>query len=239
MKASNVSFFVTLTYADENLVWQVDDCYVDNPCLYKRHLQLYFKKVRKCLEPKTLKYYAVGEYGVKSNPGRPHYHVLVFYSGKFDKFKFMNILKDCWPYGISQVLPVNGAQGYVTKYILKFDKRDHPVKPFSLVSQGLGLDYLTSAMVLYHRKNLISFAMKPGGYKVSLPRYYKDKIFTPYTRLLIKKRADMRRRELELVKVNRYDIMFDNGINPFKESIASYQNRLYQSMKIFKQKKKI
>lgn len=234
MRFSLVSFFVTLTYEDSNLIFADDE-----PCLYKRHLQLHFKKLRKRLEPKSIKYYAVGEYGERSNPGRPHYHYLIFYRGRYDRFKLMQFIKECWDFGISQVLPINGAQGYVTKYILKFDKREHLVKPFSLVSHGLGIDYLSSSMVAYHRRNLIPYATKPGGYRVALPRYYKDKIFGMYQRLLIKKRADLYRRDLELVRLNRYDTMLDFGINPFQQKIVRYEQQLYQALKVFKEKKKI
>lgn len=232
MKSSLISYFVTLTYEDSNLIFADDE-----PCLYKRHLQLHFKKLRKKLEPKTIKYYAVGEYGDRSD--RPHYHYLIFYKGSYDRFKLMQFIKESWDFGISQVLPINGAQGYVTKYILKFDKREHLVKPFSMVSHGLGIDYLSSSMVKYHRSNLIPFATKPGGYHITLPRYYKDKIFTTYERLLMKKRADMLRRDLECVKLNRFELMIDFGLNPFKLKIHRYEQQLYQAMKVYKEKKKI
>lgn len=234
MKACAISFFVTLTYSNENLVFADVE-----PCLNKRDLQLHFKKVRKALEPRSVKYYAVGEYGERSNPGRPHYHYLLFYYGQFERFKLMNIIKDNWDKGISQVLPVTGAQGYVTKYILKFDSRDHLVKPFSMISHGLGISYLTDEVLKYHHDNLINYGVKPGGFKVKLPRYYQDKIFSTYERLLIKKRSDMYRRKLEAKKLDCYEIQLANGLNPFKASIEAYQMRLYQSIQLFKTKKKI
>lgn len=234
IKHSSISFFVTLTYATENLLFGTSD-----PVLYKRHLQLHFKKLRKRLEPKTIKYYAVGEYGDRSNPGRPHYHYLLFYRGSLDRFKLMRFIKESWDLGISQVLPVHGAQGYVTKYILKFDRRDHEVKPFSMISHGLGIDYLSDQVINYHRRNLISYATKPGGYQITLPRYYKDRIFSTFDRLIIKKRSDLYRRDLELKKLANVDLQFRFGINPFKLSMENYRNRLYQSMKIYKQKKRL
>lgn len=234
MRFSNVSFFVTLTYSDDNLIFADYE-----PCLYKRHLQLHFKKLRKKLEPKSIKYFAVGEYGDRSNPGRPHYHYLVFYSGSYDRFRLMNFIKDSWEYGISQVVPIDGAQGYVTKYILKFDKREHLVKPFSLISNGLGLGYITPQMVNYHRDNLISYATKPGGYRISLPRYYKDKIFTTYEKLVMKSRADLYRREINIKKADYNDLMLQFGVNPFAHQVHHYQHRLYQAMKIYKEKHKL
>lgn len=234
MKFCNVSFFVTLTYDNDNLIFADDE-----PCLYKRHLQLHFKKIRKKLEPKSIKYFAVGEYGDRSNPGRPHYHYLIFYYGNLDRFRLMEIIKSAWEFGISQVVPIHGAQGYVTKYILKFDSREHLVKPFSLISNGLGIGYLSPQMVKYHRDNLISYATKPGGYRITLPRYYKDKIFTMYQRLLMKKRADLYRMKINIKHADYNDLLYKFGVNPFQKQVANYQHRLYQSMKLYKEKHKL
>lgn len=235
---SDCSFFCTLTYEDEFLTYADDQ-----PCLYKRDVQLFLKRLRKSIAPDKIKYYIVGEYGDQWRPitplGRPHYHALIFYRGSLDWFKLSLIIKDAWILGIAQVLPVLGAQGYVTKYILKFDKRPHLVKPFSMISHGLGIDYLSDAMVAYHRRNLINFAMKPGGYRVSLPRYYKDKIFNQAQKLVMKKRADMYRKDIELLKMRQIDMMCDLGLNPFKNQVENYKLRVYNSIKLYRQKKKL
>lgn len=234
MRASKISYFVTLTYSDDNLFYGTCD-----PILYKRHLQLHFKKLRKRLEARSIKYYAVGEYGDRSNPGRPHYHYILFYRGNLDRFKLLQYIKESWDLGISQVLPVHGAQGYVTKYILKFDRREHEVKPFSMISHGIGIDYLSDEMISYHRRNLIPFATKPGGYHINLPRYYKNKIFNEYERLLMKARADVYRKDLECKKLDMVDFRFRLGLNPFCQSIENYKTRLYNAMKLYKQKKRL
>lgn len=229
---------MTFTYDDQSLVFADEE-----PCLYKPHLQLYFKRLRKALEPRSIKYYAVGEYGDHGHGvspfGRPHYHALIFYRGQYDWFKLRILIKSTWHYGICQVLPVQGAQGYVTKYILKFDDREHLVKPFSLISHGLGIDYLSQSMVKYHHENLVSFAVKPGGFRITLPRYYKDKIFTQYEKLVMKKRADLYRKELEIPKGLHEWCSLMSGRNPFLERIRSYENRLYNSLKLYRQKKKL
>lgn len=231
LKSASVAFFVTLTYATENLIFADDQ-----PCLYKRHLQLHFKRLRKALEPRSIRYFAVGEYGAG---GRPHYHYLIFYRGRLDRFRLMTLIKDNWTFGFNQVLPVNGAQGYVTKYVLKHEDRDFLVPPFSLISHGIGIDYLSDSMVSYHKSNLISYGVKPGGFRVRLPRYYKDKIFTSYQKLVMKKRADLRRLELERVRLDKYDLMIDRGINPFAKRIQVYQDRLYRSLELYRNKKKL
>lgn len=60
--------FITLTYRNENLP--------KDKSVHKRDLQLFFKKLRRNLEPKEIRYYACGEYGDKL--GRPHYHACLF-----------------------------------------------------------------------------------------------------------------------------------------------------------------
>lgn len=234
MRFSSVSLFVTLTYETSNLVFADDE-----PCLCKSDLQKHFKRLRKRLEPHTVKYYAVGEYGDRSTPGRPHYHYLLFYRGQKDRFKLVQLVKDSWQLGMSMVLPVQGAQGYVTKYILKFDKRDHLVKPFSMISHGLGIDYLSEAILAFHRKGLINFATKPGGFRQKLPRYYMDRIFSEYQRLLIKKRSDMQRRDVELIRLSNYDNLLDIGVNPFKEKVELYRQTLRNSLNHYRNKKKL
>lgn len=229
---SDCSFFVTFTYQDEELIWADTE-----PCLYKRHMQLFFKLLRKYIAPGKIKYYCVGEYGDIGN--RPHYHALIFYRGKLDWFTISRKIQDCWQRGICQVLPVQGAQGYVTKYILKFDSREHLVKPFSLISHGLGIDYLSDSMIAFHRKNLVNFATKPGGYRIKLPRYYQDKIFSMYNRLLIKKHADLYRRKLEIKRLDLYDIQLDFGLNPFRERNARLEQQLHKSLQIYRMKKKL
>lgn len=62
--------FVTLTYNDEHITHGGMGY-----TLYPRHLQLFFKKLRKEYGPK-IKFFACGEYGEKY--GRPHYHACIF-----------------------------------------------------------------------------------------------------------------------------------------------------------------
>lgn len=60
--------FITLTYSDTHIP---ADGLID-----KRHLQLFFKRLRKAVNPTRLRYIACGEYGDVTY--RPHYHALLF-----------------------------------------------------------------------------------------------------------------------------------------------------------------
>ncbi len=64
--------FVTLTYDDDHLIYN-DDGHAQ---LCPLHLTLFFKRLRKLLDPGKIRYFAVGEYGDQT--WRPHYHVALF-----------------------------------------------------------------------------------------------------------------------------------------------------------------
>lgn len=60
--------FVTLTYKDE--------CLPPHGTLNPSDLRNWFKRLRKLVAPKRIRYFACGEYGEKK--GRPHYHICLF-----------------------------------------------------------------------------------------------------------------------------------------------------------------
>lgn len=64
--------FVTLTYQDEYLPVAPTGCLTVD----KTDLQKFFKRLRKSLGAKKIRYYAVSEYGDQT--GRPHYHAIIF-----------------------------------------------------------------------------------------------------------------------------------------------------------------
>lgn len=69
--------FATLTYRDEVLPYTASSGSGESvfPTLQPRHLQLFLKRLRKDL-PEKLRFFAVGEYGDRSE--RPHYHLALF-----------------------------------------------------------------------------------------------------------------------------------------------------------------
>lgn len=66
--------FVTLTYDDESLPRVSPQDSRGN--LVPRDVQLFFKRLRKIVEPRRFRYYMAGEYGDESD--RPHYHMAMF-----------------------------------------------------------------------------------------------------------------------------------------------------------------
>ena len=160
------SVFVTLTYDPEHCPEQIE----------KRELQLFFKRVRKELGTRKIKYYACGEYGEKSK--RPHYHAIIFGMSGFGDDK--NILKGAWNVGFVYTGSVTHQScRYVAKYVQKKYNGERRTQeygdkqpPFQLQSQGLG-----KAFALDNKDRLKENLVIPyQGVEHSLPRYYRKKL---------------------------------------------------------------
>lgn len=212
-RASCRSLFVTLTYNDENIPF-----YNKEPCFDKGHVQKFFKRLRHI---STFRYYLVSEYGSKY--GRPHYHLLLFnYKGSGED------IQRCWPYGFIHVGSVTSSSiNYVAAYTITrshydFDKKD-PRRPFSLSSRkpGIGYNYVETHKK-YHQKSKTPFGVRDFGQRVSLPRYYKEKVFTKFERDVLaqayKKKVD---------EDNSVEDWLKNHPGKSYSDYALYQQQLY------------
>lgn len=186
---SETALFVTLTY-DTKYVPLTKNGYMT---LNKRDIQTYMKRLRKLSETK-LKYYVCGEYGSKRD--RPHYHMIIFNA---DAEK----VERAWshyqaglgyvPIGSIYIGEVNEATiGYTLKYMQKQGKipkhkNDDRLKEFSLMSKGLGANYVTKNMAIWHHTDLENRMYVPlkDGKKIAMPRYYKNRIYSETQKLTI------------------------------------------------------
>nr|QJB19326.1 MAG: replication initiator protein [Microvirus sp.] len=175
-KRSVRSRFITFTYDVENVPISEKGFMT----LRKRDYQLFMKRLRKeqgKVSSYPIKFFCVGEYGGKFN--RPHFHAIVF-----------NILLDkeaiagCWKQGMIHVGEVSGASvGYCLKYMMKpsrisVHQNDDRVKEFMICSKRLGDNYLTEAIRSYHRSDILGRCfLTTGGIRISMPRYYKNKLY--------------------------------------------------------------
>lgn len=195
LKNSVATYFVTLTYSNENLPLKPTKDGSIEPAFNKRHLQLYLKFLRN--KGLKFKYFAVAEYGERLH--RPHYHFLLFCKEHTDSIA--DLLNE-WKYGNIHIAHANvAALHYCTKDMLKiFDKNSqtyendlpdlpgNQFKPFKLISKGLGIDYVTIYQK-WHKSDLNrSYAVLEGGKKVHLPRYLKNKIYNEDERFIQKHR---------------------------------------------------
>lgn len=199
-KNTRSAYFLTLTYDDESL-FNPDNNLIsadgEMQLNYKHH-QLYMKKLRKSYEKTSnrIKYFTVGEYGDKSD--RPHFHSIIFNADQ------QNIL-DSWPYGSVHFGKVSESSvGYTLKYAFKRIGRVHKSdwkevsqsrpRERALISQGIGLDYLSENIKKYYKNDLKKNITKEGGVVQSLPRYYRERIYTEAERearsRLVQKRMD-------------------------------------------------
>lgn len=196
MQNSENCFFVTLTYAEENLPrLTLEEEFVRGeivnaiPTLYKKDCQDWIKRLRKRCKV-GLKYYTVGEYGGKF--GRPHYHSILFHVLPENIMKgsilaFMpTLINDTWGHGNITVEPVKGgAIRYVTNYVIetKYSKEwEYKDKPFALMSKGLGKNYIKDYEKYHSQDSSRFYTVGQGGIKRPLPRYYRDKLYPKFTR---------------------------------------------------------
>lgn len=158
--------FLTLTYDDDHIP--------EGGKLVKRDLVLFFKRLRRLIEPRRIRYFACGEYGTQTM--RPHYHAIVFGIDPRD----LQYIINAWGLGdrISMDPVFPGAIAYVCGYVRKkiatqysiYRKLDLPF-PFQLQSQGLGLRW-----ALANRSLMESSGIIYQGKSFGLPRYYINKL---------------------------------------------------------------
>lgn len=94
----------------------------------KRHLQLFFKRLRKAIRPIKIRYYAVGEYGDENL--RPHYHIILFgyrfpdakllRDTKGHRFYTSDALSTLWGQGLTEFGEVTAETcAYCARYVIK------------------------------------------------------------------------------------------------------------------------
>lgn len=194
-KRSSRSVFLTLTY-NEDFVPMTEKNFMT---LDKVHVQLFMKRLRKRCDEK-LKYFAVGEYGGKSF--RPHYHMILF-NADIEQCEKSWSLYD-YPIGHLHYGDVTGASiGYTLKYMSKpsripLHQNDDRLPEFSLMSKRLGDNYLTPRMIKWHKASLADrmYCNIEGGKKISMPRYYKEKIYNEEERMVVAEASRIRSNEV-------------------------------------------
>lgn len=165
------SFFVTLTYDEENKP--------SDGKLKMQEVSDYVRSVRREFGFNLVRYYFVGEYGPKK--GRPHYHGLFFVSerGRLD----LSRLRALWsgaeltlPDGRPNtkgvvILPVNEkVLTYVAGYLLKKQKGHPPMR----CSRMPGIGYQLVEKLVAHGS--IPPFLLVGGKKWPVPQYYLRKL---------------------------------------------------------------
>lgn len=165
-------YFLTLTYSQDH-VPITDNGFLT---LEKRHPQLFFKRLRKSAG--KLRYYMCGEYG--TNTKRPHYHAILFANSPHATDEIIA----AWPYGDVHFGNVEPASiRYTVQYYdkgvwQKSHHRDDRLPEYSVMSKGIGQNFLTPKMVNHLLENPDKgYIYDNEGRKISIPRYYKKKLY--------------------------------------------------------------
>lgn len=210
LKLAMTAKFLTFTYDDDHVPVSENGELV----LEKNHMQLFMKKLRRYdkkmqsmpprrpnLSPRSskwppLRYYTVGEYGTETD--RPHFHSIMFNIQK----DVMGTLPQIWGHGHVDIGTVTPASiHYVTKYVVnRIGDYTEKQKPFANISKGIGSNYLVNSD--WHSVQDLRTYVVQDERKVTMPRYYKDKIFTDGQRryLSFKSVLDGQLREAEEIR---------------------------------------
>lgn len=234
----NRACFITLTYSDDNLP--------PSQSLSKTELQRFFKRFRKHLQVRKIRYYACGEYG--GSTLRPHYHAIIFgwepddlrRISRFSSRGTSATLERIWGLGYVTIGPVTYetcayTARYVTKKITGAPAETHyqrlhrdtgeivSVLPeFAVMSRnpGIGSRYFAD---YGHQVNHDDFVVVQGK-KVKVPRYY-DK-------LLEKKDPDL----LASKKETRVQRAHDNRANSTPARLAARHEFALHKSKVSKRR---
>nr|WAE43606.1 MAG: replication initiator protein [Microviridae sp.] len=180
LSAYDNAVFITLTYDDEHLP--------DYGSLRKSHLQKFFKRLRRRIEPNNVRYFACGEYGDRRK--RPHYHAIIFGLGLDDVSK--KVISDSWPlgfvhYGIVEPASIRYVSQYIDKKIdgdlaVELYDNNYLERIFKISSLGLGRKYCDD-----NRDQILQqLHLTAKGVKMSLPRYYVERLGIPRELLCVK-----------------------------------------------------
>ena len=178
------AMFLTLTYNDANLPYS-DKGF---PTLVKRDVQLFFKRLRKFLGDKKIRYYLAGEYGSKTH--RPHYHAIIYGIGLStfsdivsrgtnnlgQPFFTSPTLEKIWGNGFVLFSSVTWRTcNYVARYVLKkqAEKEDCNgvcLPPFNESSRKPGIGLARADELLSSGNSLFSVDGKDGIHEIPIPR---------------------------------------------------------------------
>lgn len=180
---------------------------------------------------KQFRYYACGEYGTKRR--RPHYHIILFniyseqsiinawsiFDHKTNEYKLKGNID------IDPDVNVNNID-YCLKYIEKDSRHAGWIwhnklqKEFSLMSKGLGENYIQDKRnVRFHHSDIDKkYVTTERGYKIPMPRYYANKIYTKSESL-----------KLNGVIVSKMETEENEAINKLSHLGLSYDQSIQQA----------
>lgn len=179
-KRCKTAAFLTLTYSDENVNFTPSGLMTLNRKDHTDYMKR-FRKFSKKLTGEKLTYYTVGEYG--SDTERPHFHSILFNAPE-EMLHTPESFEAVWQKGHVQVDKVSpGSIAYVCGYVNKQKffsemENDDREPEYSVMSKGIGDNFLSQSRVENLKQTLDPIIWLGKGQKMSLPRYYRDKVLS-------------------------------------------------------------
>lgn len=160
---------------NKNLKYKPSEGYYLDNQIAKTAVRLFLERWRWEFK-KSVKHWFVTELGQESTE-RIHLHGFLFTS------KNLETIERIWKYGHVWIGEwVNEASvTYITKYIHKTDPKHKYYTPIILTSPGIGSNYLSrhnSKLNKFNDKETDETYITRTGYKLGLPIYYRNKIYT-------------------------------------------------------------
>lgn len=149
-KESSSAFFITLTYDWEHLpiherIDPESGVVMYAACVEKSAVQDFLRAYRKHFPVKTVRFYAISEYGKERL--RPHYHIIMFHKTVEDFIEVEKVVRKVWHSPEITVGPLDeGAVVYCTTYCLTRKSIPSYLEPnFRLMSRdpGIGNAYIS------------------------------------------------------------------------------------------------
>lgn len=147
----------------------------------RRFLERWRKKYKK-----SLKHWFVTELG-HENTERIHLHGIIFSNEPLPHEEIQNI----WKYGNVDEGEWYGLRtiNYLIKYVHKVDTDHKNFEQIVLCSKGIGANYIKRPFIKklhrFNGANTIQFYRLPSGTKISLPIYYRNKLWNDKERELL------------------------------------------------------
>lgn len=154
---------------------------LDN-AIVTRAVRLFLERWRKKYK-KSLRHWLITELG-HGETEHIHLHGIVWTDE-------IDALPGIWQYGyVWKGYTVNGKTenyvnartvNYIVKYVSKMDAQHLNYKPIILTSAGIGAHYIKANRHTHNRyegKNTAEYYRTESGYKIGLPIYYRNKIYT-------------------------------------------------------------
>lgn len=203
--------FITLTYDQEH--YDQLPKYQGMASLNPEHHTLFMKKLRSKIKRDNpiyleIRYFMCGEYGDRYE--RPHFHYIIFDLPQ-DMIEDPSIIAQVWGKGRVDVQVASSASmgyvaGYVNKKLLKaWNPQDERKPEFTRRSQGIGKGWIKRNQEYYVERE-IPYMVNDEGRKTWMPRYYRDKIYTPQAKERIRLKSIEWMEENKLTEQERLTI---------------------------------